>query len=88
VGWALHADARGRGIAYEAACACMDYAVDVLGWTDIIHSIDPDNRPSQQLALRLGSPLRGPGKLPAPHQDAPVELWGQTAEQWRARRAV
>jgi len=34
--------------------ASMDYAVDVLGWTDIIHSINPDNLPSQKLAARLG----------------------------------
>jgi RimJ/RimL family protein N-acetyltransferase len=86
VGWALHPDAHDRGFAFEAACVCMDYAVDVLGWTDIMHSIDPENRPSQQLAERLGSRLRGPGKLPAPHHDVPVELWGQSAHEWRERR--
>src|SRR3954470_12791423 len=32
VGWSLHADAQGRGYAYEAAVASMDYAFDVLGW--------------------------------------------------------
>lgn len=86
VGWSLHRDAWGQGIAYEAACASMDYAVDVLGWDDIIHSIDPDNLPSQQLAQRLGSTLRGPGRLPEPFEKVPIELWGQSAQQWRERR--
>lgn len=85
IGWSLHRDAQGRGFAHEAACACMDFAVDVLGWTDIIHSIDPDNSASQHLAQRLGSQLRGPGQLPAPHQDVAVQLWGQSAQQWRRR---
>lgn len=87
VGWSLHRDAWGRGIALEAACASMDYAVDVLGWTQIVHSIDPDNVASQQLARRLGSTCIGPGQLPDPHHEARVDLWGQSAQQWRARRS-
>lgn len=87
VGWSLSRDAWGKGYATEAAIAAMDWAVDVLGWTDIIHTIDPANLPSQRVAERLGATLRGPGKLPAPHENAPVEIWGQTADQWRARRA-
>lgn len=85
VGWALHPDAQGRGIALEAATACMDYAIDVLGWTDLIHTIAPANLASQRLAARLGATLRGPGQLPAPYQNEPVEVWGQTAAEWRAR---
>jgi RimJ/RimL family protein N-acetyltransferase len=65
----------------------MDYAVDVLGWTDIIHSINPDNLPSQKLAARLGSVNRGPGRMPPPYENDPVDLWGQTAAEWRARRS-
>ena len=86
VGWSLHPDAWGRGYAVEAASACIDYAFDVLGWTDVIHTIDPANTASQKVAQRLGARCRGPGRLPAPHQDAPVEIWGQTREQWRSAR--
>ncbi len=87
VGWSMHPAAQGRGLAFEAAVACMDYAVDVLGWSDVIHTIEPGNVRSQRLAQRLGSQLMGPSKLPPPFQDAKVELWGQRAAQWRSFRA-
>jgi RimJ/RimL family protein N-acetyltransferase len=87
VGWAFLRSAWGKGYATEAAVAAMDYAVDVLGWDDVIHCIDPANRASQALAQRLGSRNRGSGRLPAPYEDATIEVWGQTREQWIARRA-
>ena len=65
----------------------MNWAVDFLGWTDIIHVIAPDNAASKSVAQRLGATNRGPGRLPEPVQENIVELWGQTAEQWRARRS-
>nr|WP_295110953.1 GNAT family N-acetyltransferase [uncultured Caulobacter sp.] len=86
VGWGLLPSAQGKGYAVEAATATMDWAFDHLGWTDIIHCIDPENVPSQQVAIRLGATNRGPGQLPPPHEASKVELWGQTAAQWRARR--
>lgn len=86
VGWSLHPDAQGKGYATEGARAAIDYAFDVLGWSDVIHCIDPDNIASQKVAQRLGSNLRGPGKLPPPHEHAPCELWGQTRAQWRDRK--
>lgn len=64
----------------------MNFAFDRLGWTDIIHSIAPDNGASQQVARKLGSRNRGPGRLPPPFADDPVDIWGQTREEWRARR--
>ncbi|AQR60693.1 GNAT family N-acetyltransferase [Brevundimonas sp. LM2] len=86
VGWSLHRDATGRGYALEAAVATMDYAFDVLGWEDAIHSIDPGNQASQALAARLGSVNRGPGRLPPPYEDATVDLWGQTRSEWAVNR--
>lgn len=87
VGWGLLPAYWGRGYATEAAAACMDYAVETLGWTDIIHTIDPDNLPSAAVAARLGSRNRGPGRLPEPFDVAAIDIWGQTAEEWRANRA-
>ncbi|MBI1339461.1 GNAT family N-acetyltransferase [bacterium] len=87
VGWGVIREVWGRGYAFEAAVASMDFAVDHLGWSDIIHSIDPANTASQALAARLGSANRGPGRMPPPFEASPVELWGQTADQWREARA-
>ncbi len=86
VGWSLHRDAMGRGYALEAAAATMDYAFDVLGWDDVIHSIAPENTASRALAARLGSVDRGPGRLPPPFQDSPVDIWGQTRAEWASNR--
>jgi RimJ/RimL family protein N-acetyltransferase len=86
VGWGLHPDAQGKGYGVEAATATLDYAFDVLGWTEVIHCIDPDNIPSQRLAERLGSYNQGPTQLPPPFADVSVDRWGQTRDEWRARR--
>lgn len=86
VGWGLHPRATGKGYAVEAAVATMDWAVDELGWTRIVHCIDPANAPSIKVAERLGSRFLGDGRLPEPYQDVPIQLWGQTADEWKARR--
>jgi RimJ/RimL family protein N-acetyltransferase len=86
VGWAFKRSSWGRGYASEAATAAIDWAFDNLGWSEVIHSISPDNHASQALARRLGSYNRGPGKLPAPFEGEAIEIWAQTREQWRARR--
>ena len=85
VGWGIIRAAWGRGYATEGARAAIDWAFDHLGWSEVIHSIDPTNAPSQAVARRLGSTCRGPGKLPAPYEDDPIEIWGQTREAWRGR---
>ena len=69
----------------EAATAAIDYAFDVLGWTEVIHCIDPDNVPSQRLAERLGSRNLGPTQLPPPFDAVRVDRWGQSRDEWRAR---
>jgi RimJ/RimL family protein N-acetyltransferase len=85
VGWGLHRSAWGKGYAVEAAEAAIRWAFDDLGWTRVVHCIDPANLPSQKVAERLGSTLLGPGVLPDPYADQPIDLWGQTRDQWRAR---
>lgn len=88
VGWGLHPSATGNGYAVEAAAAAIDWAFHTLGWTEVIHCIDPDNVASQRVAERLGSTNRGPGRMPPPFQDYPVEIWGQSREQWRRHRSA
>jgi RimJ/RimL family protein N-acetyltransferase len=86
VGWGLVRSAWGKGYAVESAAASMDWVVDHLGWTDIIHSIDPGNTGSAKVAERLGSKARGPGKLPPPYEGVAIDIWGQTADEWKANR--
>lgn len=85
IGWGLLRSAWGKGYATEGAAAAMDWAFDVLGWGEVIHTIDPENVASQVVARKLGSTLRRPGQLPEPFQALSVEIWGQTRAQWRAK---
>jgi RimJ/RimL family protein N-acetyltransferase len=86
VGWAIVRDCWGRGYATEGAAAAIDWAFDHLGWSRVIHCIDPANVASQGVARKLGSRKLGPGTLPPPFEDSPVDIWGQSREEWRLRR--
>jgi RimJ/RimL family protein N-acetyltransferase len=88
VGWGLRRRSWGQGYAFEGAVASIDYAFERLGWSEVIHTIAPDNLPSARLAQRLGSTNLGPTQLPAPHAGIVVDKWGQTRAQWLARRAA
>jgi len=86
VGWGIARSHWGKGYATEGASAAMDYVFDVLGWPDVIHCIAPDNVNSQAVAKRLGSTLLRQQALPAPFEHDTVGIWGQSRDQWRARR--
>jgi RimJ/RimL family protein N-acetyltransferase len=85
VGWGLLRSAWGRGYAREGAEAAIDWAFRRLGWTEVIHTIDPANVASQQLAARLGATNIGAGKLPPPLDHLAVDIWQQTRERWLTR---
>lgn len=87
IGWSIVRDCWGRGFATEAASVTADWAFDHLGWTEMIHSIAPDNTASQGVARKLGSHNRGPGQLPPPYDHDRVDIWGQTRAHWQARQA-
>ena len=86
VGWAIVRDCWGRGYATEGAIAATNWAFDHLGWPRVIHSIDPDNVASQEVARRLGSRNLGPGRLPAPYEESRVDIWGQSRDEWSVRQ--
>jgi RimJ/RimL family protein N-acetyltransferase len=86
IGWAIARDCWGMGYATEGAIAATNWAFDHLGWTEVIHAIDPENVPSQRVAERLGSSNRGRGQLPAPFEQAVIDIWGQRRDQWRHGR--
>ncbi|MTI74938.1 MAG: GNAT family N-acetyltransferase [Stenotrophomonas sp.] len=85
VGWSIVPDRWGRGYAPEAARAAIDWAFDVLGWEQVIHTIAPDNRNSQAVARKLGARVLRHARLPPPHE-VDVQVWGQPREAWKARR--
>lgn len=85
VGWGIARERWGRGYATESAAAAMDYAIDRLGWTEVIHCIEDENLASIRVAERLGSRRLRTARLPPP-ADVDVVVWGQTADDWRARR--
>lgn len=86
VGWAIVRERWGRGYATEAATAAIDWVVDALGWTEVIHCIGDANAASIRVAERLGSRRLREARLPPPlHID--VVVWGQSADDWRSRRA-
>ncbi|HEY5720924.1 MAG TPA: GNAT family N-acetyltransferase [Allosphingosinicella sp.] len=86
IGWGLRREAWGKGYATEGSSAAIQWAFDTLGWTEVIHCIHPDNRGSQHVAERLGSTLRGPGRMAPPFDEIPTEIWGQSRDQWEKRR--
>jgi RimJ/RimL family protein N-acetyltransferase len=86
VGWGIAREYWGRGYASEGSAAAMDYAFDVLGWTEVIHCIDEQNASSRGVAKRLGSSYLRRVRLPAPYDGLPIEAWGQTREDWRRNR--
>lgn len=86
VGWSIARAHWGKGYAPEAAAAATGWAFEQLGWDEVIHTIAPENLNSKAVAAKLGARLLRMGELPDPHHGNPVEIWGQSRDEWRARR--
>ncbi|MFP3393197.1 GNAT family N-acetyltransferase [Brevibacillus sp. SIMBA_040] len=54
IGFAFLPDYRGKGYAYEAASAVLDYARDVVGLKRIVAITDQDNHASGRLLEKIG----------------------------------
>ena len=66
VGWLLWSEAEGKGIAYEAAGAVLEYVFNDLGWDTAVSYIDPENARSIKLAERLGAARDDDAERPDP----------------------
>lgn len=87
IGWGLAREAWGKGYALEGATAAINWTINALGQSEIIHCIDRKNAASAALARKLGSTLRGPCTLPPPFAGEEIDLWAQSAEDWKRRIA-
>lgn len=58
VGYHVRAGAQGRGLATEAAAACLEYARSVLQAPTLVAIIHPDNLASQRVAEKIGLRLQ------------------------------
>lgn len=54
LGWFVVPQAEGKGIAFEAARAVLDWTRRATDWTRLVNYIDPANERSIALGLRLG----------------------------------
>lgn len=84
VGWGIVREHCNQGYATEAAIAAIEWAFSRLGWTEVIHLIDPDNDASLAVARKLGSRNCGRGQMPPPNHGEVVDIWRQTREEWEA----
>jgi RimJ/RimL family protein N-acetyltransferase len=74
VGWVILNPAdEGKGIAYEAAKACVAHAFGPLGWKTAVSYIHPVNASSIALAERLGARLDP--DAPMPEVDSPCVIY-------------
>jgi RimJ/RimL family protein N-acetyltransferase len=85
VGWSIVRERTGMGYATEGATAAIDWAFAALAWTEVIHTISPDNAASRAVAAKLGSRFMRMDRLPPPIA-LDVEVWGQSREEWLERR--
>ncbi len=86
VGWVLHPDHRGQGLATEAGTRSIAYAFETIGVSEIFSVILPDNLPSQAVARRLGLELveeRVLSFFPA----EPHGVWRLTRADWERNPA-
>ena len=59
LGWILSSEFQGKGYAFEAAEAIMNYSKNVLGFSDFIAHCDSENVPSYRLMEKLGMKRTG-----------------------------
>jgi RimJ/RimL family protein N-acetyltransferase len=85
VGWTLGKPYWGQGYATEAAASSMRYAFLTQPVERIISCIDPGNKASQAVALRLGETKGPPRELALGGHRFVVDIWSIAREDWQKR---
>ena len=88
IGWSLAPEARGRGIASEAAAALLKLGFDELGFHRIDAKLDALNTASAALCERLGMRLESTqvDKWHYKGQWATEVVYAILADEWKSRR--
>ena len=68
MGWILNSAYQGKGYAYEAARALMDFAIEALDAQRIVAHCDTRNAPSYRLMEKLGMQRVGEGEREYPDE--------------------
>jgi RimJ/RimL family protein N-acetyltransferase len=87
VAWGIAPEFQRRGYGAEAAASAMDFAFDSLGWSEIVHCIEPQNVASIALASKLGSRLLR-REIDLQPFDIDVDVYGQSREEWAKNRTL
>lgn len=74
IGFALLPEYMGRGLAFEAANAMMEYAKNTIQLSRIVAITDPENERSQKLLLKIG--LQFEKVIPATAEGEELWLYG------------
>jgi RimJ/RimL family protein N-acetyltransferase len=87
VGWTLGRPYWGQGYATEAARASMNYGFLTQPVDRLISLIDPENKPSQEVAARLGETRGACCELTIEGHTSLADMWSITREEWKKSRA-
>ncbi len=79
VGWTMRRLFWNRGYATEAAEASRDYAFTVLGASEVMSLVHPENLASQRVAMKIGEVLSGETTV----FDHPARVYRMGCEDWR-----
>ena len=85
VGWTLGRPYWGQGYATEAALASTRFAFLTQPVDRVISCIDPQNKASQAVALRVGETKGSPQELSIGGHAFVVDIWSITREDWQKR---
>ncbi len=74
IGWSIVPNFQGRGYAYEATCAALEWVTKNLNWNNAIFRIGAENKMSQALAIKLGAKNHGL-EIPPKSEGKDIEVW-------------